>query len=412
MLRSLVGSEMCIRDRVWLGHGGGMRLLDTLVLLGDAQAAVELHEQSAGSYMKAIQLRSKQLVASESLDGVGHGDVDELCAMLCRAGPVMCSVALLAKSGISMLHRAVALQTDRKPRNELLLAVMEATLEECKNDVQGVLQAFPRLSVDVSTKTIDEPEPVSPVGLTATGVMDELMALCQANPGEDSVWEEKHCSESAQVHAQWPSGSKHVLTRAVIMLPGIPANLAIQVLLGHKERVKWDNLFTLIKQLRPGETESNGDQLHFLYFRMKKQMAIAPRDICQCWRVRMAELPAGEQEGASAEMVGDLPEEGNSLATGEVERLEDRIVCTILMTDMEHEDAPKPAGTERVRTLISGYQIVSTDAGKSTRLVSVNQSDVGGHVPVRITNAFAAKAPVEWGKKFGKACLKKKVSVR
>eukprot|EP00656_Telonema_subtile_P000587 TRINITY_DN10267_c0_g1_i3.p1 TRINITY_DN10267_c0_g1~~TRINITY_DN10267_c0_g1_i3.p1 ORF type:complete len:512 (+),score=121.95 TRINITY_DN10267_c0_g1_i3:959-2494(+) len=357
---------------VWMGLGrsGGVRTLDTLILLGDAHAALNQHSESASTYMKALQLRSAQLTSNgqDSREHIAAADVDELCAVLLRAGSAMWHVSTLAAHGISMLQRAVSLQNDREPTHELNLALAMATLEECLSTAP--VQSEPAAG--------EEEEPVSPA--SPGNGFDELIRVCNADV---STWEEKHRSALAVVHATFPPPG-NVLVRAELTLPNVPASVVLSLLLDHKSRTKWDGLFVTVKELQPTETASNGDELHYIHLRMKKQLAIAPRDLCMRWRVRRVE----EMEGAGPEGA------------------EPRLACTILMEDMEHEGAPKQKGWERVQSFVSGYQIMCTEGGESSVVVSVNQSDVGGNVPVRITNAFAAKAPVEWAKKLNKACLK------
>ena len=88
-----------------------------------------------------------------------------------------------------------------------------------------------------------------------------------------------------------------------------------------------------------------------------------------------------------------------------IKPLETEDSWSILIEDVEEEHAEKlPSGWIRIKQVIAGYEIKSTCDGKGCQVISVNQSVVGGCIPLRIANAYATKAPVEWRKKLDRYC--------
>ena len=151
-------------------------------------------------------------------------------------------------------------------------------------------------------------------------------------------------SETALVHALQAEDS--VLVKAVLTLRETPVSLLMAVLLDHKARSKWDSLFTVVKQLdsspRPPKLsgmpvfaipDSNvqllGDESsHLVYFQLKKQMAISPRDVCQLWTIRKH---TAEQQQAERSADSTLE-------------------FTIVHQDEDHPDATPPPGSVRIQT--------------------------------------------------------------
>ena len=154
-------------------------------------------------------------------------------------------------------------------------------------------------------------------------------------------------SETALVHALQAEDS--VLVKAVLTLRETPVSLLMSVLLDHKARSKWDSLFTVVKQLdsspRPPKLsgmpvfaipDSNvqllGDESsHVVYFQLKKQMAISPRDVCQLWTIRKHTAAAAEQQQAERSADSTLE-------------------FTIVHQDEDHPDATPPPGSVRIQT--------------------------------------------------------------